>query len=344
MKKLLAKPKNQLSGEYRVKHKKGHCIWVEATGVNHLENPVINAVVGNFNDITLRKNAENYQYLLSALVKSSEDAIVSKTLESIVTSWNKSAEELFGYTPEEIIGKSIRIIIPKDLQKEEDEIIAKLKRGIRVKHFETIRQHKSGKLIPVSLSISPIRDNQNRIIGAAKIARDITKQKQLERAKDDFISIATHELKTPVTSIKAYAQVLEKMFIKKKDATTAEYLKRMDNQLDKLTNLISDLLDVSKIENGKIQFREVFFDLNESINTVVDQMQLNNDKKIVKQLDTSLSVFGDQDRIEQVLINLISNAIKYSPHSDRIIVGTEMKKNDVWICVQDFGVGMPSDK
>jgi PAS domain S-box-containing protein len=129
-----------------------------------------------------RKQAEKITGLLAAIVASSDDAIVSKNLDGIITSWNKSAERIFGYTPEEAIGQHITLIIPRERHAEESFILERLRRGERVDHFQTVRRRKDGSLLDVSLTISPVRDSSGRVIGASKVARDITAQKQVERS------------------------------------------------------------------------------------------------------------------------------------------------------------------
>src|SRR5579863_5417650 len=124
---------------------------------------------------------ENKQAMLAAIVESSEDAIISKTLAGIITSWNVAAERMFGYMEEEVIGKHISLLIPTDKLPEEDMIIDRIRRGLRVQHFETVRVTKSGSMIPISLTISPIRATDGKIIGASKIARDITDQLRAQR-------------------------------------------------------------------------------------------------------------------------------------------------------------------
>lgn len=413
-------------------------------------------------------------YLLAAIVTSSHDAIVSKTLNSIITSWNKAAEKLFGYKAEEVIGKHISIVIPKNLIHEEDIIISKLRKGQRIDHFETIRKKKDGTLINVSLSISPIKDKTGKIIGAAKIARDITGQKlgekklkegeerlrlaldagkigvwewdipndviswsdrvyeihgvnkkhftltfanyrnlihpedikhteksiqdavsgikayntsfrlllpngvtkwvttravvlrdeknkptrmlgatmditeekKLEQDKNDFVSIATHELKTPVTSLKAYAEVLRRRFVRAGDTFSAEQMTKMNAQLDRLTNLISDMLDATKIDAGKLQMYEEKFDLDDLIAEITEALQHTTERHtLLIRGEVKKKIFADKERIGQVLTNLISNAIKYSPNAKKIeIRGIAEKGGQVKVCVRDFGMGIPKEK
>ncbi len=299
-------------------------------------------IINTIQDITDRKLIELEKANLAAIVESSDDAIVSKNLDGIITSWNKGAERILGYKSKEAIGKHITLIIPKELHSEEKKIIGNIKRGLRIDHFETIRVRKDGKKVNVSLSISPVMDKRGNIIGASKIARDITKRKQLEKQRDDFISIATHELKTPVTSVKAYAQALQSIFLKRNDPKSAGYLAKMDAQLNKLTDLIGDLLDVNKIQSGQLHFKPTSFDINILINEIAEELQRTTQKhKIIKKLETSKKVFADRDRIGQVLTNLISNAIKYSPNANKIIITSTTETNLIKVCVKDYGIGIP---
>jgi PAS domain S-box-containing protein len=174
---------------------------------------------------------------------------------------------------------------------------------------------------------------------------DIDDQKQMQRQKDDFLGIASHELKTPVTSIKAYAQVLGAMLIKEGETKKAEMVLRMDAQVNRLTNLIGDLLDVTKINSGRLQFNKTWFDFNKAIRENMDDLQHTTNKHtLIEDFRATGEVYSDKDRIGQVITNLITNAIKYSPHADKIIVSTRIKGNEVTVCVQDFGIGIPTDK
>jgi PAS domain S-box-containing protein len=174
---------------------------------------------------------------------------------------------------------------------------------------------------------------------------DITELKQLQQQKDEFLGIASHELKTPVTSIKAYAQVLESMFRDSGDDRKADMVKKMDAQVNRLTNLIGDLLDVTKIQTGKLQFNDSEFDFNSLVKELTEDLQRTTKKHhIVQEFAETGSVFADKERIGQVITNLITNAIKYSPNADKIVVFTRREQNEIRLCVQDFGIGIPKDK
>ncbi|MGH2547974.1 MAG: PAS domain S-box protein, partial [Thermomicrobiales bacterium] len=183
----------------------------------------VEVVAGSTRVITERRNAEHGARQLAAIVQSSDDAIISKNLDSIITSWNEGAERLFGYKAHEVIGRPVTILIPQDHQDEEPGILARIRRAEPIKHYETVRLRKNGELIAVSLSVSPIKDHTGKVVGASKIARDITEQKKIEqalkeardgaesanRAKDHFLAVLSHELRTPLTPVLMTASALE---------------------------------------------------------------------------------------------------------------------------------------
>jgi len=188
-------------------------------------------------------------------------------------------------------------------------------------------------------------DEQGVPITFTGVSFDITDSKQLQQQKDEFIGIASHELKTPVTSIKAYAQVLEKILIKKGDVMEAGLMKKMDAQLNRLTNLIGDLLDVTKVNSGRLQYNHTHFDFNEMIQSAIEELQRTTESHQIKEdLSTVGLVFADKERISQVINNLIANAIKYSPNAKEIIVHSMTQNDDVIVCVEDFGIGIAEDK
>ncbi|UJH90755.1 PAS domain S-box protein [Antarcticibacterium sp. 1MA-6-2] len=477
-------------------------------------------------DISDRIKVEEKQAMLSAIVESSDDAIISKDLNGIIRSWNPGAQRIFGYSEKEVVGKSITILIPKERLQEEAKILSKIRNGESLDHFETVRRTKSGKEIPISLSVSPIKDSKNTIIGASKIARDITEQvraqeeikrytenleilnsigksisenldvqavlqrvtdattkltgaqfgaffynhineegrammlynlsgapreafekfgmprhtdvfrptftgegpirvdditkdprygknfplsgmplghlpvvsylavpvisksglviggllfghpesgvfkheheemvvniaaqaaisldnsklfeqvKSLSDKKDEFIALASHELKTPLTTIKGYLQVLEK---KEKDQMTALFIDKALNQVNKLNTLVEDLLNMSRIEAGKLDFTLEDFDLREMVLEIIETFSYSySTHQILFDLGVgSAMVHGDRQRIEQAVINLVTNAIKYSPEADRIYLKIEVHKDRVVVKVKDQGIGLSEEQ
>lgn len=638
----------------RFRHKDGSWRWIEYTATNLLNDQNMAAIVFNFRDITERKQAEETQYLLAAIVSSSDDAIVSKTLDGIITSWNAAAERLFGYTSAEAVGRSITLIIPPDLYHEEVTILQKLRRGERIDHYETVRLRKDGTKVNVSLSISPVRDQQGKIFRAAKIARNITERKKreeqqsflseasailadsldyqttlhtiarltvprladwcaidlvedsiikqvaifhadpqmialakqlqymhqpdlnatvgvpevirsgttifypevtdamlvatarseeeltimrkigvsscmmlplrlgeksfgaitfsytqagrhytqadvdfaqsvadraslaieharlyrqakeareqleiilqgvadgilvynrhdqivyaneaaahmngfssvqamqemsldtivaqfelidehgqpfplaqlphrrvlsgegeaqaiigyrapnsdraenwslvttrpvldeqgqtmlvisilhdvterlrAEQRKDEFIGMASHELKTPVTSLKGFTTILQRRLNKQGDEQSLSYLNKIERQITRLTSLISELLDISRIQTGKLTFHEEVFDLSLLAREMVENVQQTTQTHLLSLHCTEpVSVLGDRERIGQVIMNLVNNAIKYSPQADRVIISVAREGDQACLNVQDFGIGIAQE-
>lgn len=303
-------------------------------------------------DISTQKVADRNQAVLAAVVDSSDDAIITKNLDGIITSWNEGAHKIFGYKAEEIIGKSILTLIPHNRLHEETEIIRKIRKGERIAHFDTIRVRKDGIFIHISLTISPVKDKAGNIIGVSKIARDITErvniQKQLEeqkaklvelnRIKDEFIQVASHELKTPLTSIKAYLQLLES---ESESENTKHHLQKTLNLIKKLNNLVSDMLDVSRIQLGKLLLDSSTFHLEELLAESIDNLRYHTSHTILREGNAEgLYIKGDKGRLEQVIVNLVDNAIKYSPKADQVIIAVDKQKDDVIISVRDFGFGI----
>lgn len=192
---------------------------------------------------------------------------------------------------------------------------------------------------------SPMYDGVGNFIGFIGSCFDITDRKEIEQRKDEFISIASHELKTPVTSIKAFTQLLMLKAKNKRDKTPYEYLKRMDGQINNLSGLISDLLNVSKIEQGKLMFKKEDVQFDQLLQSVISDLQETAIRhKIELERNDKTVVFGDRERLCQVLINLIDNAIKYSPEKDEVIVSAVNNSRSLTISVRDFGVGIPKEK
>ena len=473
-------------------------------------------------DISDRTRADEKQARLSAIVESSNDAIISKTLEGSILSWNTGAEKIFGYTEEEVLGKSITILIPQDRLREEFHILEKIRNGIRVDHFETVRRHKSGREIPISITVSPIKNSKGIIIGASKVARDISFQvqaqvarekytrnlevlntvgksisenldvqgilqrvtdattkltgaafgaffynnvdeegnsfrlftlsgapreafehigmprhtemfaptfvekkvvriadirkhsshgsnaphfgmpkghfpvvsylaipviskagnviggllyghpeagkftaehellvvniasqaavsldnsrlfeqvKSLSDKKDEFIALASHELKTPLTTIKGYLQVLAK---REQDELSTLFLNKSLSQVEKLNTLVEDLLNMSRIESGQLNFNLEIFDIKEMLTEIIETFSYSSQThRVITQLSSlPAPVKGDKQRIEQAILNLMTNAVKYSPKADEIVVNLEVNDENVILKVKDRGIGL----
>jgi PAS domain S-box-containing protein len=320
------------------------------------EGGAITGVVLVFRDISRRRQAEAAMARLAAIVESSEDAIIGKTLEGVITSWNAGAERLFGYTASEALGRPITLLIPPDRQQEEAEILARVARGERVEHFESVRVGKDGRLIDVSLVVSPIRDNSGQVVGASKIARDITERRRLEdelrkqanelreasRRKDEFLAMLAHELRNPLASIDSAVSLLTLSGAPEHVEWSREVI---DRNVRHLARLIDDLLDVSRISHGKIELRRQLLDLATVTDHIVEAI-----RPLVKERSQELHVTvprgslwleADPTRLEQIVTNLLSNAVQYSGSGSRIWLSAGFEGETIALMVRDNGIGIP---
>lgn len=206
------------------------------------------------------------------------------------------------------------------------------------------KTHQSDEYIWFLNRATPVLDDEGKIKHWIGTSTNINEFKILSAQKDTFLGIASHELKTPLTSLKLYAQVLERMLRKTGDEKNAEFARKMDLQIEKLTSLIGDLLDVTKINAGKIYLNEAEFDFEQLVIETVEDQRMSTSYHIELSTEKVGMVFADRDRIGQVITNFISNAIKYSPNSEKIIVHVETVDDQVQFSVKDFGIGMPEDK
>ncbi|HSX09189.1 MAG TPA: PAS domain S-box protein [Candidatus Saccharimonadales bacterium] len=296
-------------------------------------------------DISDKKKIENELAHLASLVESSSDAIWSSTLDNTILSWNKGAEEIYGYTAKEMIGKNgVTFVVPPEKVKEREDIIKRVSKGEKIQNLETTRRKKDGSIIDVSMTVSSLKDPQGKIIGISAIVRNITEQKEQEKLKDEFISMASHELKTPITSMKMFLDILSNS-LGDSNPQAQSFVKRINDQTNKMKDLVNDLLDVSRIGTGKLSFNHEKFFLDEAIKDTIESIQPASPKHMLKYKDSiSLPVYGDKFRIYQVITNLLNNAIKYSPQSNKVIISTKIKDRQVIVSVKDFGIGIPKDK
>jgi len=317
-------------------------------------------------DTSARGRADELSRLLASIVESSDDAIISKDLSGVITSWNGGAQRIFEYTAHEAIGQPISVIAAPGHLDEMPRILERIKQGERIDHFETVRRTKSGKLVNVSLTISPIRDATGRIVGASKVARNITERKQAEqerhnllarelaarseaeranRLKDEFLATVSHELRTPLAAVLGWAQLLQSA--KLDEPSRKRAVNTIEHNAQIQVKLIEDILDVSRIVSGKLQldFRSV--QLPAIIDAAIETIRPVAEAKgvgIETEIDpNACSVKGDSARLEQIVGNLLSNAVKFTPRGGRVEVRLEQGNSQVELRVSDTGEGIQTE-
>ncbi len=300
-------------------------------------------------DISERKEAERIRAHFAAIVESADDAIISKSLDGVIQSWNMGAERIFGYRPEEAIGRPITMLIPPERQAEEPEILARVRNGERLMHYETVRVTKDGRRIPISLTISPIKNVSGEIIGASKIARDISERigienalREAERRKDEFLAMLAHELRNPLTPIRTGLDIIQKNLGDPKRRQWA--LEVIDRQLMQLGRVIDDLLDLARIVNGNIALKKDVVSLNALVSSAVEASRaLIHSRRHELRVDLptpDVSLYVDPVRMTQALTNLLMNAAKYTSPGGTIAVEGRVKDGSAYIRVSDTGRGI----
>lgn len=279
----------------------------------------------------------------AAIIESSDDAIISKSADGYITSWNKGAQALYGYTPDEIIGQPVSILMPPEKKDDFPYIMNQLHQGNKIEHYETQRMTKSGKILHVSITVSPIRNAQGTIIGASKIARDITEKVEQEKRRDDFVSTASHELKTPITSQKIFGELLEKMIDENGYDSLKPYIRKINQQTNKMSKLVEDLLELSRVQMDSLKMDIEEFDFDNLLDEIIDNARLTTKHTIIKKGNTRKKIKGDIERISQVMMNLLNNGIKYSSESEPIIIKTKVNDEAIIFSIQDFGIGIDKE-
>ncbi len=298
--------------------------------------------------------------LFKALVDSSDDAIIMKDLDGIIRTWNNGAQRIFGYTPQEIIGRPVTDLMPPELRKEEPGILARIRAGERVDHYETVRVCKDGRLVDISLTVSPIINVEGRIIGASKIARDITEKKrweiELKRAhdeaeranhtKDEFLAVLSHELRTPLNPV---------LLLASESAGNRDLPPGVRNNFDIIrrnieleARLIDDLLDLTRVRTGKLKIEKNDVDIRAVLSDTVGIFQREMEQKQIT-LNQSLDGFesvvcGDAVRLGQIFWNILKNAIKFTPRLGTITVKSGAENGQYVVTISDTGIGMTADE
>jgi PAS domain S-box-containing protein len=356
--------------ECRVRQQDGSYRWYNARAVAVLnDDRTVREWVGVWVDIDERNRAREERARLAAIVESSDDAIVGKTLDGIITSWNRAAEAMFGYTGAETLGRHISLIIPPERRAEEDEVLARLRRGEKVDHFETERQAKDGRRLNISLTVSPIRDANGRVIGASKVARDITERRLADealrqakadaeeaqrmaeaanRAKSEFLASMSHELRTPLNAILGYAELVQLGIHGPVTEGQRGAMERLRRSAEHLLALVNDVLGFAKLEAGVVQYNiaPVPVDaLLSSLETLIaPQVGARALRYCYERCDPSIKVQADADKMRQIVINLLANAIKFTPAGGGITLACAADARRVRINVRDTGTGIPPQK
>jgi PAS domain S-box-containing protein len=284
--------------------------------------------------------------LAAAVIDSSSDAIITKNLDGTITSWNHSAEQLFGYSAQETIGHPVTMLFPPDHINEEPEIIRRIKNGERLEHYETIRRRKDGTLIPISLTVSPIRNHNGEIIGASKIARNISSQKAYEQRLitqadelEQFAYVASHDLKEPLRKIVLYSEML---FEACKGAAGPEaegHVEAITSAVTRMQTLINDLLSYSRA--NRENFKAEMVDLNVVVQDVMDDILLPGENQPQITFDRLPTVQASVFQIYQLFQNLISNAVKFRGDKPaKVHISSKKENGCTIISVQDNGIGI----
>lgn len=289
---------------------------------------------------------------MSAIVESTSDAIVGQDFNGVITSWNAGAQQLYGYTPTEAIGKHVSILIPEERRSEFDEYYATIANGERLQTRDTIRRRKDGTLLNVSLTVSPVHDAQGNLIGISKIARDVSERIAMEnkirdqvRHRESFLATLSHELRNPLNAaLNASRLVRDRRADTETRNQAAEVVER---QITMTRMLLVDLLDMSRISQGKIEIRRETVDLCDLIRNVRETVQsdiLRHARQLVVHMpEQGVFVLGDPMRLVQIQVNLVNNAAKYSPTDTDVVVTIAKQDNWAVISVRDEGVGIAQE-
>jgi PAS domain S-box-containing protein len=321
--------------------------------------------VGILMDVTERRRAEQATRLLAAVVESSHDAIVSKNLDGVITSWNKGAERLFGYTAEEAVGQNITLIIPPDRRDEERTIVERLTRAERVDHFDTVRMRKDGSLLDVVLTISPIKDAADRVVGASKLARDITERKRAEEAlrqaqadlahinrlatMGELTASLAHEIRQPISAAVTNAKTCLRWL--GRDAPDVAEAREAASRLVKDATRASDIIGKIGLLFKKDAMQRELVDVNELVREMIVLLRSEANRYSIS-IHTELTedlpkVMADRVQLQQVFMNLMLNgieAMKEMADGSELTIKSAAADGLLVISVSDTGVGLPPEQ
>ena len=345
----------------RLSHDDGSWRDTEIEAHDQLDEPSVAGVVLNIRDVTERRRAEELRAQLAAIVESSDEAILSKSLDGVVLSWNRAAETLYGYTSAEVVGRHVSILVPPDRRGEIDDILAKASRGDPIDHLETFRVRKDGTTVPVSLTVSAVHDAAGDVVAVSTFARDITARKQAEaalaaardqalaasRAKSEFLATMSHEIRTPMNGVIGLTGLLLDTELTETQRHHAEGVRASG---EALLGIINDILDFSKIEAGKLELETVDFDLAHAVEEVAGLVSEPARAKSLELVaychpEVPTALRGDVGRLRQILLNFATNAVKFTEAGEVVVrasLAEEPTPEQVVVRVEvtDTGVGI----
>ena len=348
--------------EARLKHKDGSVRYVSINSSAYWNGDRFVYSKCFTRDITDRKQADRANQLLRAIVESSDDAIVSKDLNGIITSWNQGAEMLFSYTAAEVIGKHVSILIPPERLDEEPSILDRIRSGKRIVHYETRRVRKDGTLVDISLTVSPVKDSQGNVIGASKIARDITDKVRAKEILESTVAERTaqlrdtvaeleafsysiaHDMRAPLRSMNSYSRILEQDFAEALSPQGKAYARRIAAGAQRLDALITDVLNYSRIARGDMPLGTV--DVEKLAREIIDSYGHLRDSGATFLVQSPIPpVLGNTAALTQCISNLLSNAVKFvTPGTNpQVRVWAEKKSDYVRLWIEDNGIGISEE-
>lgn len=342
------------AGQTLAARRKDGSEFLTEISLSPFEGPEGTVAIVAVRDVSARIAAENAQRHLAAIVNSTDDAIISKSLNETVLSWNPGAERVYGYTAEEMIGKPLSILVPPGRSDELPELLSEVRKGVSIERYHTIRRRKDGKDIDVALTLSPIRDIAGNIIGASAIARDITEDKQAEeelkkakaaaelanRELEAFSYSVAHDLRAPLRAISGFSEILLGEHKEALDERGQEYLRRMAAAAERMGHLIDALLGLSRVTRTEPRKERV--DLSKIAGSVIENLRVASpDRKVDVVIPEGIVTVGDPQLLRAVLENLLGNAWKFTSKRDgaRIELGVTKADGKPAYFVTDNGAG-----
>jgi two-component system, OmpR family, phosphate regulon sensor histidine kinase PhoR len=353
---VLKEPGKSQVLEYRTRRKDGTYFWIETVGINFLDEPGVEAIVWNFRDITQRKQlteeVARAKEQLETILHNVADSIVVVDANNNLVYINDVAARIGGFpsaaamlaAPRPAIAESLSRFVTWDERGRplpfEERPSSQALRGKKAHALVLFQDTVTGKKYWTLVRAQPIFDAQGQVQFMVSVSTDITEQKELEQRKDHFISMASHELKTPLTILSVYTQLLREQFEAEDRQDVVLQLSKMDDQITNLTKLVVDLLDISRIQAGQLELAQEAVDMDELVCEVVENLQSTTTHHLLIEGAARQTITGDRNRLEQVLMNLLTNAIKYSPRADRVVVRVTHTDDALTVSVQDFGIGI----